>query len=447
MERQNGVVIEARLRTDSDVSDEVAGSGFVVNTNTGVLVISSASWISPILQSKIKGERNLQEISYYLEKSVLFYIIFNNGQHLETHNAVFVRVVDVPEAGTLFQRYFVKGSNTQWSDSLDGIEPLVRLMPVVLVLKFKSPPYLRSFRPMTTGKELAVGDQVCVDATPLSNICPDIFIHSTIYGHICGCYGNSNALFIVDAPCPVGCEGGAVLLLRGWTTEKPHPLFSLAGMVVCPVLLKDGALSGIGLAITMEHIAKSLEKEMGISLVNTPYPKSLAFNPKQRMSVEEFSLFVCGVVAGATWGTGIILSPNLILTCSHVVEGMSSVVIVQENGRHQRASVVYSTKPSCAMDVAVISASQSLRCVDKVKWRGSSCLKGDRVAIVGCGLHNPLTKANAGPLVTFGHISNILYQEDNPVMYHVGVFMYICTYMNLMCSAIHTDNCTSYSRM
>ena len=191
------------------------------------------------------------------------------------------------------------------------------------------------------------------------------------------------------------------------------------------------------------------------------------------MSVEEFSLFVCGVVAGATWGTGIILSPNLILTCSHVVEGesalshdshviynlhwyctcvlfllgMSSVVIVQENGRHQRASVVYSTKPSCAMDVAVISASQSLRCVDKVKWRGSSCLKGDRVAIVGCGLHNPLTKANAGPLVTFGHISNILYQEDNPVMYHVGVFMYICTYMNLMCSAIHTDNCTSYSRM
>ena len=35
----------------------------------------------------------------------------------------------------------------------------------------------------------------------------------------------------------------------------------------------------------------------------------------------EWKRYICGVVAGATWGTGIILDQNFVLTCSHVVKG------------------------------------------------------------------------------------------------------------------------------
>ena len=35
----------------------------------------------------------------------------------------------------------------------------------------------------------------------------------------------------------------------------------------------------------------------------------------------EWKRYVCGVVAGVTWGTGIILDQNFVLTCSHVVKG------------------------------------------------------------------------------------------------------------------------------
>ena len=46
---------------------------------------------------------------------------------------------------------------------------------------------------------LHVGDEVVVQATPLPDACPDIFINSMIRESTCGCHGD---VLLLDAPCP-----------------------------------------------------------------------------------------------------------------------------------------------------------------------------------------------------------------------------------------------------
>ena len=70
-------------------------------------------------------------------------------------------------------------------------------------------------------------------------------------------------MFLIDAPCPVGCEGGVVLLVTRSGRGKPHPSVAI-GMVVGPVLLRGGALSGIGLVVTMDQVMASLRESLGI---------------------------------------------------------------------------------------------------------------------------------------------------------------------------------------
>ena len=126
------------------------------------------------------------------------------------------------------------------------------------------PPYRTcSLRCVDEGRSIVQGLRVCVLATPLSNACPDVFINSTIHGHVCCCHGDSNEVFLIDAPCPVGCEGGVVLSVTTGRKKKPRPL-AVIGMVVGPVLLRGGALAGIGLVVTMEQVMVSLRESLGI---------------------------------------------------------------------------------------------------------------------------------------------------------------------------------------
>ena len=121
---------------------------------------------------------------------------------------------------------------------------------------------------MEEGRSIALGQRVCVLATPLSNACTDVFINSTLYGHVCCCHGDSNEVFLINAPCPVGCEGGVVLSVTRGGQGKPCPSIAIR-MVVGPVLLRGGALSGIGLVVTMEQVMASLRESLGIILLYT----------------------------------------------------------------------------------------------------------------------------------------------------------------------------------
>ena len=97
-----------------------------------------------------------------------------------------------------------------------------------------------------------------VQATPLADACPDIFINSVIRGSICGCHRD---VLILDAPCPVGCEGGVVMksfYSEGHTLQLKNSFYAPIAMVIVPVLLKASSLTGLGLAVDLGVVRQAV---------------------------------------------------------------------------------------------------------------------------------------------------------------------------------------------
>ena len=118
---------------------------------------------------------------------------------------------------------------------------------------------LRELSSLST-PSLHVGDEVVVQATPLADAWPDIFINSMIRGSICGYHGD---VLLLDAPCPVGCEGGLVMgsfYCKGNTLQLNNrdPI----AMVIVPVLLKEGSLTGLGLSVHLSVVGQAVRNAM-----------------------------------------------------------------------------------------------------------------------------------------------------------------------------------------
>ena len=99
-----------------------------------------------------------------------------------------------------------------------------------------------------------------MQATPLAAACPDIFINLMIRGSICGCHGD---VLLLDAPWPVGCDGGLVMRsfnCKGNTLQLNNrdPIT----VAIVPVLLKESSLTGLGLAVHLSLVGQAVRNAM-----------------------------------------------------------------------------------------------------------------------------------------------------------------------------------------
>ena len=139
MERENGVVVEAKLRGEKALQatvDDVAGSGFILDTNKGCFVITSASWVSPLIESNVDSGSSLEEMSQWLREWAFFSISFSRNDKLETRPATLRSIASLTKVRRIFEKQFLKDSNAQWPASVGrGNEVFVGMMTAVVVLE------------------------------------------------------------------------------------------------------------------------------------------------------------------------------------------------------------------------------------------------------------------------------------------------------------------------
>ena len=140
MERENGVIVEAKLIGEKGLQapvDDVAGSGFILDTNKGYFVISSASWVSPLIESNVDSVSSLEEMSQWLRERAFFSISFSRNDKLETCPATLRNIVSLTKVKRIFEKQFLKDSNAKWPASSvgRGSEVFVGLMTAALVLE------------------------------------------------------------------------------------------------------------------------------------------------------------------------------------------------------------------------------------------------------------------------------------------------------------------------
>ncbi|NXN13524.1 TYSD1 protease, partial [Indicator maculatus] len=239
-------------------------------------------------------------------------------------------------------------------------------------------------------------------------LCPDLFLNTLSTGVVSNLSGEENALVLTDARCLPGTEGGGAFV--------PSPAGPrLVAVIAASFCWKGAEWVGLTLLCSLAAIVRSSAGVLGeAGIVVPPVPGQVA--AVQAGSGQDPLGWVVLVECGATWGSGVLLAPQLLLTCRHVVEAGSRLrlTLAVSPGRAAtvlKGHVVFATEESSPFDVAVVELEESVPGFVP-PYLADTFLPGEEVNVVGFGA---LGRA-CGPSVTSGILSAVVAVAGRPVM-------------------------------
>ncbi|XP_018667509.2 peroxisomal leader peptide-processing protease-like [Ciona intestinalis] len=239
-------------------------------------------------------------------------------------------------------------------------------------------------------------------------------------------------LMIIDARVLPGSEGGAVISLNE----------EFIGIIVSPLVLKTGQLSGLSLVCEINEVLNSFQDVCNKNTVNSGvqfFHKTLG---KRELCLEEKSGKInSGVVVlenNKGWGSGVVVAITyhndnasiVIATCRHVVQPVADwgVRVQFYSGKNQvkrNGTVIYKSKVSwldfalVKVDCDVTFSKHLIQDMNNLIKISDKCFvlkyetnysKGVDVYATG---HCLLEHHKNGPTITHGVLSNVLYLPQN----------------------------------
>ncbi|XP_077585984.1 peroxisomal leader peptide-processing protease [Stigmatopora nigra] len=255
---------------------------------------------------------------------------------------------------------------------------------------------------------LRKGSPVVACGSPFGSLCADLFNGSVSRGVISNLAGEDDAVILTDARCLPGTEGGGLFAAED---ERLH----LIGVIVSPFGWKANEWIGLTLVCSVRSILGDLARsgeirgplrDLGLR------PAEIAATPKA--DTVRYPI-VCLVDSGRQWGSGILVTSDLILTCRHVVDGESTVRL-----RFHRADrvfdgfgdVLFSTKVQSPYDVAVVRSRESILDGGGCPRMAHAFQIGERVLVSGYGGLG----RRCGPSLTGGVLSKVVAVQGRAVM-------------------------------
>ncbi|XP_018593562.2 peroxisomal leader peptide-processing protease isoform X1 [Scleropages formosus] len=257
------------------------------------------------------------------------------------------------------------------------------------------------------------GWEVFACGSPFGSLCPDLFMSTLSKGIVSNLAGEDHALILTDARCLPGTEGGGLFLRKG-------DCDFLVGVIVSPLCWKAAEWIGLTLVCSFHLILKNVVQSLNlcsslrrfIFLVPTPLNEALP-RKGQSTAMQNFPVVVL-VDSGKFWGSAIVLSSQLIMTCRHVLNGKTGVIVrykMPERLLARKGDVLYATKFSSPFDVAIVRLKEHLPDIFVPTW-ASSYKPGEDVYVIGHGVFGE----NCGPSVTSGILSRVIESNCEPVM-------------------------------
>ncbi|XP_053731605.1 peroxisomal leader peptide-processing protease [Synchiropus splendidus] len=327
-------------------------------------------------------------------------------------DAQLVMLVHCPEFKLAFQSAFLQ--NDRWSfhgDSED--EELVRnaqFLSWFAVLKTNRLADLDSgVIKWLRSSSLEKGDPVVACGSPFGSLCVDLFINTISRGIISNLTGEDNAIILTDARCLPGTEGGGLFRVKG-----PDCLHFI-GMIVSPFGWKAHEWIGLSLVCSVQVIFRNILSCAGAqSPLRDLQPAERDLNISTTSHRPVGYPTVCFVDSGSLWGSGVVVSPQLVLTCRHVVHEKSAVTLKFHHKRRVLTvpgDVLFSTNATSPYDVAVVQLREPVP-EALVPRMAESFSPGESVLVVGYGGLGQ----TCGPSLTSGILSKTIDLNHKPVM-------------------------------
>ncbi|XP_067093205.1 peroxisomal leader peptide-processing protease isoform X2 [Osmerus mordax] len=273
--------------------------------------------------------------------------------------------------------------------------------------------------PMVNSSSLRKGCPVLACGSPFGDLCPDLFMSTLSKGIISNLAGEENVIILTDARCLPGTEGGGLFIRNG---DQAY----LAGLIVSPLCWKASELIGLTLVCSLQLILKNIMRCMKIhdpmGDIHLQQELTDFESRSQTWAIQRYPT-VALVDSGQFWGSGILVSPQLVLTCRHVVNGKSVVTLkFDSNDRYNdvMGDVLYSTKDSSPYDVAIVQLRDPT--VEAVMPRLATSFQlghtvtekySEDVVVVGYGA---LGQRCGGPSLTRGILSRAVSRCSETIM-------------------------------
>ncbi|KAL8187023.1 UNVERIFIED_CONTAM: hypothetical protein K2H54_027950 [Gekko kuhli] len=258
---------------------------------------------------------------------------------------------------------------------------------------------------------LGKGDPLVACGSPFGSFCPDLFLNTLSKGIVSNLAGEGNALILTDARCLPGTEGGGIFAISAAGAQ-------LVGIVVAPLCWKSNEWVGLTLICAVDGILESLRSALPHTCLLPPlHPGAKARKAAVARGgpVQQMLAAVVLVECGLSWGSGVMVSAGVVLTCRHVVSGASSVRVRTGPGPKPmlvtKGKVVFATQDASPYDVALVELEDGLSPFAEPVL-ASKFYEGEDVSMVGFGAFGQA----CGPSVTSGILSAVIAVEEKPVM-------------------------------
>ncbi|XP_037128412.1 peroxisomal leader peptide-processing protease isoform X1 [Syngnathus acus] len=400
----------------------VSFSAVVIHPSSGVVICTGLPFFRFIdKKSSYDGERRIL-LRHNFPKNLQISVSFPSRSHVEAnacavsevctpkrryrtheHEAELLMLVNCVEFKKTFQALFQKAD--QWHFHGDEDDTLIQdadYLSWFAVLKANaSHSGAVSWR---RSASLRKGDPVFACGSPFGSLCSDLFNGTVSRGIISNLAGEDNTVILTDARCLPGTEGGGLFAMED---DSLH----LVGVIVSPFGWKANEWIGLTLVCSVHSILRNLVQcsDLQDSL------QDVWLHPAetQKFHAGQY-LDVCLVDSGQQWGSGVLVTSDLILTCRHVVNGKSTVALKFHHGDRVLDSVgdvLFSTKGSSPYDVAVVRSRDSI--VDVVvPQMAHEFNTGEPVLVVGYGGLGRL----CGPSLTCGILSKAISHQHLTIM-------------------------------
>lgn len=197
----------------------------------------------------------------------------------------------------------------------------------VLKANVKADDIISESIPWESSSLLQKGQPVIACGSPFGSFCLDLFSSTLSRGIISNLAGEDNAVILTDARCLPGTEGGGMFVLKGRGNVR------LVGLIVSPFGWKASEWIGLSLVCSIHSIFRNISlcmrfkdpfQEVCLHPGKSSLPKSITAS--QTSHVSKYPT-VCIVESGQVWGSGVVVTPQLVVTCRHVVNGKTTVTL------------------------------------------------------------------------------------------------------------------------
>ncbi|OCT71872.1 peroxisomal leader peptide-processing protease [Xenopus laevis] len=343
--------------------------------------------------------------------------------HQHLHRAQLLMLVPCPEFQMAFSRLFSKAEGWEFSSEEEKheygeLQKDLSYLHWFALLKLQSP--LSDGHKKITfvpSSKLEKGCTVIACGSPFGSFYPDIFLNTVSKGIISNVTGDRNVVLLTDARCLPGSEGGGIFAAEG-------DCLRLIGIIVVPLCWKANEWVGLTVACSISHILENIMKSL--SLTNALEENNMTATKLEgvcSLDLQKVPNLIKNPIAsvvlvdsGQVWGSGVLVSPKVVLTCRHVIRNASRVSVKIRHPTSEKlqvlsGQVVFSTQESSPYDVAVVELDDLIPGIPELVLASKYCTGMD-VLIWGYGAFGE----SCGPSATSGVLSSVICIGDVPVM-------------------------------